>query len=68
MKLTPELKAEIDSESYAMLLTRWRFAEIGDPIFQGESGRYITERMHEYRSRPGGEDMHTAASKSIGWD
>lgn len=65
--LTPELKARIDAMSYEQLLHKWRFAPIGDPIFQGDSGEYIGKRMQELRSQPGGDDEHVRASKSIGW-
>lgn len=68
MKLTDELKKQIDAKSYEQLLSRWRHGQIGDTMFQGESGEYWAARMKELRSAPGGDSMHTAASKSIGWD
>lgn len=67
MKLTEERKAEIDGKCYAELLRGWRFAAIGDPWFQGETGDYWSRRMQELRSAPGGDSAHVAASKSIGW-
>lgn len=67
MKLTPELKQKIDNMSYMQLLTKWRHAPIGDVMFSGESARYFTERMRELRSKPGGDEHHVQASKSIGW-
>jgi hypothetical protein len=67
MKLTQELKEQIDSKSYEQLLSRWRHAPIGDPMFQDESGSYWGKRMNDLRSKPGGDATHTAASKSIGW-
>lgn len=67
MTLTPERKAHIDSLSYEQLLSRWRFAPIGDPWFQDETGDYWAQRMKELRSQPGGDGQHVAASKSIGW-
>jgi len=67
MKLTDELKAEIDAKPYHELLYKCRFAPIGDEMFQGESGKYWGKRMAELRSVPGGDEMHTAASKRIGW-
>ena len=48
MKLTPD-KAYIDSLSYEQLLSKWRFAPIGDPWFQGETGDYWGKRMKELR-------------------
>ena len=67
MKLTEELKKQIDAKSYEQLLSRWRNGPIGDPMFQDESGEYWGKRMSELRSQPGGDQRHTAASKSIGW-
>ena len=64
MNLTPENKAHIDSLSYEQLLSRWRFAPLGDPWFQGETGDYWSKRMKELREA--GAD-HAQASKKIGW-
>ena len=55
MKLTEESKAHIDGLSYQGLLRRWRFAPVGDPWFEGETGEDWIERMAELRSRPGGD-------------
>ncbi len=68
MDMTPELKAEIDAKSYEELLRHWRYAPLGDAMFQGASGIYWAERMKELRAQPGGDARHVAASKSIGWD
>jgi len=68
MDLTPENKAHIDAMSQRDLLERWRFAPVGDPWFQGATGKYWGERMSELRQQPGGQARHTAASKAIGWD
>lgn len=67
MDLTPENKQRIDSLSYEHLLRRWRFAPVGDPWFQGETGEYWGKRMAEMRDEPGGHERHVAASKSIGF-
>lgn len=67
MDLTSEVKAKIDAMDYESLLRKWRFAPVGDPMFQGESGKYFGERMAELRREPGGAERHTAASKSIRW-
>jgi hypothetical protein len=67
MKLTEERKKYIDDLSYAALLSRWRFAPTGDKWFQDETGHYWGERMKELRDRPGGQDLHVATSKMIGW-
>lgn len=67
MDLTPEKKEHIDSLSYEQLLSKWRFAPVGDPWFQGETGDYWSKRMSELRNKPGGNDRHVTASKTIGW-
>lgn len=61
------VKQWIDNATYAQLLQRWRFSGVGDPMFKGDTGVYFEKRMKELRSAPGGEEMHTAASKEIGW-
>lgn len=65
MKLTSENKRHIDSLSYEQLLECWRFAPIGDPWFQDETGQYWGTRMAELREK--GAD-HVGASKRIGWE
>lgn len=65
MDLTPENKDKIDNKTYKQLLYHWRFAPIGDPWFQGETGKYWSKRMAELRDQ--GAD-HVGASKSIGWE
>jgi len=64
MELTEKNKGMIDDMSYTQLLSRWRFAPIGDPWFQGETGKYWGERMAELRDQ--GAD-HVGASKALGW-
>ena len=68
MKLTSDLKEQIDNKTYEQLLRRWRNSPIGDEIFQGESGDYWADRMRKLRSEPNGNERHVAASKSISWD
>lgn len=65
MDLTPENKKIIDDKSYMELLDHNRFAPMGDPWFQGETGQYWPKRMKELRDQ--GAD-HVGASKAIGWD
>lgn len=63
--LTPEAKAWIDNASYMQLLSRWRFAPAGDPIFQGDSGDYYATVMAEKHDAD--PDEAVRASKAIGW-
>jgi len=65
MKLTQENKAHIDSLSYESLLSNWRYAPVGYPWFQGETGEYWKKRMQDLREQ--GVD-HVTASKNVGWE
>ena len=60
------MKNWIDDASYEDLLSKWRFAPVGSPYFQGEIGKYYTKVMAEKRSQVGNTE-HVKASKSIGW-
>lgn len=62
--ISETIKQRIDSMSYEQLLSMWRFAGVGDPMFQGETGDYFAARMKELRDK--GAD-HVGASKNIGW-
>lgn len=66
MNLTEELKKKIDAMSYREMLSKRRFAPIGAPIFQGESGDYFSKAMREKGEKlEAGE--HSRISKDIGW-
>jgi len=67
MKLTPQNKEKIDKMSYESLLSHWRFAPVGDPWFQGETGEYWKKRMNELKNEPGGYERAVSASKALGW-
>ncbi len=45
--MTPEQKQEIDSMTQEDLCRRWRFAPVGDPLFQGDTGDYFSKRLKE---------------------
>lgn len=64
--MTEEQKSWIDNASYEELLRRWRFAPVGDPMFQGAAGDYYQAKMLKKR-REIGDKEHTRASKNIGW-
>ena len=66
MNLTPEVKSEIDAMTYTQLLRRWRFAPVGNELFQGESGAYFADSMSELRRKIGSEAA-VQASKNVGW-
>lgn len=64
--MIPEnLKKRIDGMSYYQLLDKWRFAPVGDPMFQGELGKYYSKVMFAKRDAdPAGA---VADSKVLGW-
>ena len=65
MELTEELKKRIDDMTYKQMLSRVRFAPIGDPLFQeGEAYDYFDKRMKELKKT----SDHVQASKDIGWE
>ena len=62
-----QMKKWIDQSSYEGLLSKWRFAPVGDPFFTTpEVAAYYQQRMAEKREAVG-DGGHVAASKSIGW-
>ena len=56
----------IDDASYEEMLARWRFAAIGDQMFQGETGAYYAKVMHQKRDALS-HSGQVSASKSVGW-
>lgn len=65
MELTEDLKRRIDNMTYYELLEKWRYAKIGDLIFQGPSGEYFSKVMTRKKEEdPAGA---VADSKAIGW-
>lgn len=62
--MNERIKQWIDNASYEELLRKWRFAPIGDAMFQGETGEYYTKVMKEKRENTN----HVSASKSVGWE
>jgi zona occludens toxin (predicted ATPase) len=60
--MTDEMKQRIDAMTREEMARQWRFAPMGDPMFQGETGDYFGQRFREL----GG--FSPAISKDIGWD
>jgi len=60
-----EMKDWIDNASYESLLSKWRFAPVGDPFFRGEIGEYYKKIMAQKREEVGNIE-HTRVSKSLG--
>jgi hypothetical protein len=67
MKLTEEVKSNIDKMTYQQMLSQWRFAPSGTPMFQDESGKYFAEVMSKKKNELTHEEQVTT-SKSLGWD
>lgn len=63
--MTPEEKAWIDNANLFSLLSRWRFAAVGDKMFQGETGEYYSKVMFGKRDADNAEWVR--ASKEVGW-
>lgn len=62
--MNEQIKRWIDNATYEQLLAKWRFAPIGDSMFQGETGDYYAKVMAEKRKTAD----HVQASKTVGWD
>ena len=45
--MTPEQKTQIDSMSQEELCRRWRFAPVGDSLFQDDTGEYFSKVLKE---------------------
>jgi hypothetical protein len=61
-----QTKKRIDDMPYEEMFGRWRFAPVGDLMFQGEVGEYFAEEMKRKRIAVG--DMkHCEISKYFGW-
>ena len=65
MDLTSDLEQEINKMNIVELLRKWRFAPIGDPLLQGESGAHLGARLSELCSKD--PDAYVRASKALGW-
>ena len=60
-------KKWIDEASYEALLSKWRFAPVGYPLFRNEVGAYYRESMIKKRDALP-HDEQVAASKRVGWE
>jgi hypothetical protein len=59
--MTPEQKLQIDKMTQYQLCATWRFAKIGDPLLQGNTGEYLIKVLQE----KGG--FTPEISKELGW-
>ena len=57
-------KQWIDSADYEQLLRRWRYAPVGDSMFQGDTGQYYQETLFRKRDELG--QQAAEISKSLG--
>lgn len=60
--MTERMKARIDAMSHKDMAWQWRFAPVGSPLFQEDTGEYFKKRFREL----GG--WSPALSKKIGRD
>jgi hypothetical protein len=60
--MTEDQKKQIDAMSQYNMEYRWRFAKIGDPLFQGDTGEYFSKVFKE----KGG--FTPEISKQLGWE
>jgi len=65
--MTPEQKDKIDNMSYEQMLSLWRNAYVGHPMFHNDVGDYFSKVMNEKRQQISDAD-HVRASKNIGWE
>jgi len=65
--MTPEHQRFIDNSDYERLLSKWRFAPTGDPLFQGDTGEYYAEVMARKRDEIGQAEA-VLVSKRVGWN
>ena len=56
-----------DTSSYYQLLSKNRFGEVGDPIFQGDLGQYFLHTLAKKRNELT-SDEKVKINKQIGWD
>jgi hypothetical protein len=63
--MTPKQKRWIDNASYETLLSKWRFAKAGNPLFLGKCGAYYKKVLIEKKNAD--PDGAVSASKRIGW-
>ena len=61
-----EMKKWIDEATYEQLLSKHRFAPVGDPFFMLEMDCYFEEVMERKREEVGDEE-HSRISRAIGW-
>ena len=59
------MRAWIDAASYEELLRKWRFAPVGDQLFQGAIGQYYSDVMGRKKAELGSGAV--IASKAIEW-
>lgn len=63
--MTDEQKKWIDKADYEELLQRWRFAPVGNPLFQGDTGGYYRKVMAKKKQQIC-DSARVQASKAIG--
>jgi hypothetical protein len=60
-----EMKEWIDTATREQLLSKWRFAKLGDPFFQTEIGEYYANVLFNPKNKSTDFDK---VSKKVGWE
>jgi len=60
-------KEWIDNQPYEILLRKWRYAPVGDTMFQGDLGDYYAKVMSEKKAALDVSEQ-VSTSKRVGWD
>jgi hypothetical protein len=63
--MTDKQKAWIDNATYRQMLSLWRFASLGNPMFRGDTAEYYAKVMDEKRPS---DAEHSQVSKDLGWE
>ena len=64
--MTDEDKNWIDNSTYEQLLYAWRKSNVGNPLFQGDTGEYYKTVMYTKQKQITAKEA-VQASKNIGW-
>ena len=65
--MTKKIKKQINEMNYESMLRLWRFALLGHPMFQDETGDYYSKVMKQ-KANDISNAERVAASKAVGWE
>ncbi len=64
--MNTKIKNEIDDMSYIEMLSLWRNASMGHPMFKGKTGDYFSKVMQAKKNATSHKEQ-VRASKDVGW-